>query len=169
MSKFLKEFEFEKTPQEITYFDNDPLELHNEFMFLHNKSKFRKELTRLQNLIKSYTKAPLMVTSIRDAFLKKEYTEKYLIVLLTTSQYVKEVNTIIEAYSGIDFNPGCVFLEANSKYMLLLTRDMEGLILGVNIMELILKQILENYLNEKRFDEYITIRPFKLIDCSESS
>jgi len=161
----LKEFEFDKSPKNITYFDNEPLKLNNEFIFFLNKSKFRKELTRLQNLIKSYIKTPLIVSGIRDTYLKKQYTEKYLIVLFTTSENVKEINAIIEAHSDIELSPGCVFLETNSEYLLLLTRNMEGLILGVNIMELILKQILEDYLNQKKFDEYITIRPFKLIDC----
>ncbi len=162
---FLKEFEFDKFPKNITYFDNEALKLNNEFLFFHNKSKFRKELTRLQNLIKSYTNTPLIASGIQDAYLKKQYTEKYLIVLFTTSENVKEINTIMEVHSDIELNPGCVFLETNSEYLLLLARDMEGLILGVNIMELILKQILEDYLNQKKFDEYITIRPFKLIDC----
>lgn len=162
---FLKEFEFDKSPKNITYFDNEPLKLNNEFIFFLNKSKFRKELTRIQNLIKYYIKTPLIVTGIRDTYLKKQYTEKYLLVLFTTSEVVKETNTIIEAHSDIELNLGCVFLETNSEYLLLLTRNMEGLILGVNIMELILKQILEDYLNQKKFDEYITIRPFKLIDC----
>ena len=61
MSTFLKEFKFEKTPSKITYLDEEPLKLSNEYIFFHNKSKFRKELNRLQYLIKSYTKYPFML------------------------------------------------------------------------------------------------------------
>ncbi|MFX0156245.1 MAG: hypothetical protein ACFE9Q_17115, partial [Candidatus Hodarchaeota archaeon] len=69
MSSFLKEFKFEKSPLKITYLDKEPLKLTNEFIFFHNKSKFRKELNRLQYLIKSYTKVPLHAAGIRDSYL----------------------------------------------------------------------------------------------------
>ncbi len=49
--------------------------------------------------------------------------------------------------------------------MLLLSKDMDGLISGVATMESILKQILEDYMNQQKFDDYIKIRPFELINC----
>ena len=164
MSNFLKEFEFEKPPKKITYFDTDTLKLSNDFQFLHNKSKFRKELTRLQNLVKSYTNSPLMVSAFRDSYIKEEYTEKYLIVLFTTPDCIEETNKIIEGYTDIEFSTGCFILETKAKYMLLLTRDMKGLISGVNMMESILNQILEDYMIRKQYNEYIMIRPFKITD-----
>ena len=127
MSNYLKEFTFERPPKKITYFDTEPLSINSEFTFFHNKTKFRKELTRLQNLFKSYTKSPLMASAIRDTYLKEEYTEKYLIVLFTTPDNIEETNRIIEIHTDIEFNPGCFFLETTSKYMLLLARDMGGL------------------------------------------
>ena len=167
MSKYLNEFEFERLPKKITYSDKDPLILSNELTFYHNKNKFRKELTRLQNLFKTYTKTPLLATAIRDTFLKEEYTEELLIVMFSTSENLKEINQIIEAQSELKLNQGCFYLGATSKYMLLLARDMEGLKLGVDSMESILNQILENFMNQKIFDDYIMIRPFEIYDCKE--
>jgi len=167
MSNYLKEFNFERPPKKITYFDTEPLSLNSEFTFFHNKTKFRKELTRLQNLFKSYTKSPLMASAIRDTYLKEEYTEKYLIVLFTTSEYIEETNKIIDSHNEMEFNPGCFFLEATSKYILLLTRDMDGLTSGVDMMESILNQILEDYMIQKRYNEYIMICPFQITDCTQ--
>ena len=167
MLNYLKEFNFERPPEKITYFDKEPLSLNSEFTFFHNKSRFRKELTRLQNLFKSYTKAPLMASSIRDTYLKEEYTEKYFIVLFTTLDNIGEINKIIDDHNEIEFNPGCFFLETTSKYLLLLARDMEGITSGINMMESILNQVLEDYMIQKRFDEFIMIRPFKIIDCTQ--
>ena len=167
MSNYLKEFNFERLPKKITYFDTEPLSLSNEFTFFHNKTKFRRELTRLQNLFKSYTKSPLMASAIRDTYLKEEYTEKYFIVLFTTPDNIQEANKIVDNHNEIEFNPGCFFLETTSKYMLLLARDMEGLTSGVNMMESILNQILEDYMVPKRYNEYIMICPFQITDCTQ--
>ena len=167
MSNYLNEFNFERPPKKITYFDTEPLSLNSEFTFFHNKTKFRKELTRLQNLFKSYTKSPLMASAIRDTYLKEEYTEKYLIVLFTTSDNIEETNKIIDGHNEMEFNPGCFFLETTSKYILLLTRDMEGLTSGVDMMESILNQILEDYMIQKRYNEYIMICPFQITDCTQ--
>lgn len=168
MSAFIKQFKFEKSPLKITYFDKEPLNLSNEFIFFHNKSKFRKELTRLQYLIKSYTKTPLIASGIRDAFLKEEYSEKYLIVLFTTSEISKKTNEIIEAHSDLELKTGCFYLETNANFMLLLSKDMEGLISGVDTIETILKQILEEFIHQKKFDDYIKICSFELFDCIKS-
>jgi len=166
MSDFLKEFKFKKNPLKITYFDKGPLQLTNEFIFFHNKSKFRKELTQLQNLIKSYTKTPLQAAGIRDTYIKKAYTDEYLIILFTTNDIVKETNNIIKNLYNLEISSGCFYLETTSKYMLLLTKDMDGLILGIDTMEEVLKQTMEDYFFQKNFDEYIKIRPFKLINCA---
>lgn len=166
MSDFLKEFKFEKKPLKITYFDEEPLQLTNEFIFFHNKSKFRKELTQLQYLFKSYTKTTLHAAGIRDSYIEKAYTDEYLIILFTTNDIVKKTNQIIKNLYNLEISSGCFYLETTSNYMLLLTKDMDGLILGIGTMEEILKQIMENYLNQKKFDEYLKVRPFKLISCT---
>ena len=165
MSNFLSKFEFDKPPLEITYFDKEPLKLNSEFMFFHNKSKFRKELNRLQYLIKSYTKVALHAAGIRDSYLKEEFSEDYLIVLFTLPEIVKKANEIIEPKLSIEINPGCFYLESNTDFILLLSRDMEGLIFGIDTLESILKQVLEDYTNQKRFDDYIKVQPFKLFNC----
>ncbi|MFX1312897.1 MAG: hypothetical protein ACFFHD_09820 [Promethearchaeota archaeon] len=165
MSHLLKEFRFEKPPKNITYFDKEPLKLTNEFVFFHNKNKFRKELNSLQYLFKSYTRIALNASGIRDSYLKEEISNKYLIVLFTTPNIVKNSDQIIENYADQEFNSGCFHLETTTNYLLLLTKDMDGLISGINILEEILTQILENYFNLQKFDEYIKICPFKLISC----
>lgn len=165
MSDLLKEFKFEKAPRKIAYFDKEPLKLSNELIFFHNKSKFRKYLTQLQYLIKSYTNVPLQAAGIRDSYLKEEFSEKFLIVLLSTLETIKKTNEIIKPHFEMELNNDCFYLEVDTNYMLLLSRDMEGLTLGVNTMEIILKQIMEDYMNQKQFDDYIKICSFKLSDC----
>lgn len=169
MSEYIKEYKFENPPNEIMYYNDKPLELNNKFGFYHNKSKFRKELNRLQYLFQNYLKIPLVAAGIRDSYLKEEYTEEYLIVLFTTDEIVKKTNQIIEAHLDKAILRGCFYLENNSKYMLLLTKDIEGLISGINTIEEIFVQTFEHYFNQKKFDEYIKIRPFKLVTCSKSS
>ncbi|MFX1377945.1 MAG: hypothetical protein ACFFA4_02530 [Promethearchaeota archaeon] len=169
MSTFLKEFKFEKSPRKITYIEEEPLKLSNEFVFFHNKSKFRNEITRLQYLIKSYTKIALQAAGIRDSYLKKEYFDNFLIVLFTTQEIVKKTNEIIEEFSEKELNPGCYSLKVTSDFMLLISRDMEGLTFGINAMEVILRQVLDDYLNQNRFDDYIKICPFILLNCRSSS
>ena len=46
--------------------------------------------------------------------------------------------------------------------MLLITKDLDGLHLGTNVMEEILTQVLEDYFNKKNFDEFIKITQFKI-------
>jgi len=166
MSIYLKEFEFENPPKQISYLDKEPLKLTNEFLFFHNKSKFRNLITQLQLLIKSYTNAPLHAAGIRDSYLKEEYSENFLIILFTNSKTVKSANSFLEAYSDIKIKPGCFYLETTSSYMLLLSSEMNGLTLGIEIMKEILKQVLNDYMNQKKFDDYIKIRPFRLSNCS---
>ncbi len=165
MSDYIKEFEFEKEPKEITYIEGEPLKLNKEFVFFHNKNLFRKELTRLQYLFKSYTNIPLIASGIRDSYLKDEFSQKNLIVIFTTNEVIKETNQIIKNNSNVEINSNCFFLEATSTYMLLLAKDLKGLILGLDTMELVIKQVMDEYFNQKKFDEYIKIRPFKLYNC----
>lgn len=169
MSDYIKEFEFEKEPKEITYIEGEPLKLNKEFVFFHNKNLFRKELTRLQYLFKSFTNIPLIASGIRDTYLKDEFSQKYLIVIFTTNEVIKETNQIIKNNSNVEINSNCFFLKTTSTYMLLLAKDLKGLILGLDTIEDILKQVMEDYLNKKNFDDYIKIRSFKLLDCITSS
>ncbi len=168
MSTFLKEFKFKKSPSKITYFDEEPLKLSNEFIFFHNKSKFRKELTRLQYLFKKFTKIPLHAAGIRDSYLKEEYSENLLIVLFTTSEKIRKSNEFFESISDKTLDPGCFYLETKSDFMLLVSRDIEGLKYGIDTMETILKQVLEDYINQQKFDDYIQVCPFQLNHCGNS-
>ncbi|MFX1314573.1 MAG: hypothetical protein ACFE9T_01825 [Promethearchaeota archaeon] len=165
MTDYIKKFEFEKHPKEITYIEGKPLKLNKEFVFFHNKSLFRKELTRLQYLFKSYTNIALLATGIRDSYLKEEYSEKYLIVLFTTNEIIKDCNKIIELHSKVEIEKDCFFLVTTSTYLLLIAKEMEGLVLGVNILEDILTQVMDDYFTKKNFEEYIQIRPFKILNC----
>ena len=165
MTDYIKKFEFKETPKEITYIEESPLELNEDFVFYHNKSKVRKELTPLQYLIKSFTKNPLLALGIQDSFLKKEFTDKYLIILFTASENVKNTNKIIAEYTDIEINQGCFYLVTTSDYMLLLTKDLDGLKSGKKIMEEILNQVLEDYFTKKNFDDFIKIRQFRIYSC----
>jgi hypothetical protein len=116
-------------------------------------------------MFKSYTTNPLLALGIRDSLLTKELTEQYLIVLFTTSKIVENTNSIISGYTHIEFDSGCYYLETNSEFMLLLTKDLDGLHSGNNLMEEILTQVLEDYFNRKNFDEYIKVPQFKIKSC----
>ncbi|KKL79856.1 hypothetical protein LCGC14_2010620 [marine sediment metagenome] len=164
MTNYIKNFEFEKPPKKITYSDEEPLKLTEDFVFFHNKSKIRKGLNRLQYLFKSYTKNPLLALGIQDSLLKKELTEKFLIILFTTPEVVEGTNSIIEENSDITLAEGTYSLVVNSKFLLLLTKDLKGINSGINTIEEILKQVLEDYFNKKNFEEFIKICPFKLFN-----
>ena len=162
MPNHLKEFIFKNPPKSITYIEGEPLKLTEKFVFFHNKTKIRKNLTQLQNLFKSYMKNPLLASGIRDSYLVEEYTEEYLIVLFTTPEIIKNSNEILASYSDIEFTQGNFFLITTPDYMMLLAEDMNGINPGVEIMKEILNQVLEDYFNKKKFEDYIKIRQFKL-------
>ncbi len=165
MSKNIKKYVFKSKPKEITYIDGEPLKLSKDFSFFHNKIKFRKELTRLQNLFKDLAKIALQASGIRDSYLKEEYSENFLLVIFTTSQIIRQADLILEPHKNLELSPGCFYLESNSESMLLLAKDMEGLSFGVDTMEEIFSQTFEIYFEQKNFDEYLKIRPFKLLNC----
>ncbi len=162
MSNYLKEFEFKSSPKSLTYLDGEPLKLTEKFDFFHNKNKLRKGLNQLQYLFKSYINNPLLASGIRDSYLSEEYTEKYLIVLFTTPEIVQNSNEILTIYSDIKFSQGNFVLVSTQDYILLLAEDMEGINLGVEILEEILNQVLEDYFNKKNFEDFIKIRQFRL-------
>ncbi|HDZ18657.1 MAG TPA: hypothetical protein ENI29_11640 [bacterium] len=164
MTDYIKNFEFDIPPKKIVYLDEEPLKLTEDFVFYHNKSKIRKGLNRLQYLFKSYTKNPLLALGIQDSLLKKEFTEKFLIILFTTPQIIEGTNRIIEKNSNINLTEGAYYLTTTSKFLLLLTRDLKGINSGINTIEEILKQILEDYFNKKNFEEFIKIRQFRLFN-----
>lgn len=165
MSKFLEKYEFSKKPKKLNYKDEEPLRLNNEFNFFHNKNKFRKELNRLQYLFKNYTGNTLVASGIRDSYLKEEYTEKYLLILFTTNEIVKNTNDIMEKHSDLNLLNGCFYIESSSDYILLLSQDMDGLTAGVDTLEEILSQTFEDYIQQKEFNDYVKIRSFELFNC----
>ncbi|MFX1343734.1 MAG: hypothetical protein ACFFBC_08150 [Promethearchaeota archaeon] len=162
MSNYLKEFEFKSPPKNLTYLDGEPLKLTEKFDFFHNKNKIRKGLNQLQYLFKSYINNPLVASGIRDSYLSEKYTEEYLIVLFTTPELVKKANKILASYSNIKFTQGNFFLITTSDYMMLLAKDMKGINSGIEIMEKILNQVLEDYFNKKNFEDFIKIRQFRV-------
>lgn len=165
MSKNIKKYVFKSKPKEIIYIDGEPLKLSKEFIFFHNKIKFRKELTRLQNFFKDFAKIALQASGIRDSYLKEEYSNNFLLVIFTTNQIIKQADLILEPHKNLELSPGCFYLESNSESMLLLAKDMEGLSFGVDTMEEIFSQTFEIYFEQKNFDDYLKIRPFKLLNC----
>jgi hypothetical protein len=168
MPLYLEKFEFRKKPDELTYVDGEPLKLNSEFNFFHNKNKFRKELNRLQYVFKKFTGNPLVASGIRDTYLKEEYTEDNLLVLFTDNQIIKNTNNILQKYLKRAISVGCYFITASSEYILLVAKDIEGLTLGVDLLEELFTQIFEHYMEQKKFDEYVTIRQFNASGCSKT-
>ena len=82
---------------------------------------------------------------------------------------MKETNQVIEAHSDVEIHSNCFYLESSTKYMLLLAKDMDGLISGIDTMEEIFTQTFEDYFSRKKFDEYIKVCPFKMTSCTKSS
>jgi len=115
MTDYIKKLEFKETPKEITYIEDKPLELNEDFVFFHNKSKVRKDLTPIQHLFKSYTTNPLLALGIRDSFLKKELTEQYLIILFNTSESIKNTDNIIARYNDIEINQIYIYIKKKQK------------------------------------------------------
>ena len=62
---------------------------------------------------------------------------------------------------------GCFYIESTSNYMLLLAKDMEGLILGVDTMEDILTQTFKLYFEQNNLEDYVKIKPVILFHCIE--
>ena len=165
MSPLLSEFSFKKPPKSISYKEGVPMKLSNELSFFHNKNRFRKELTRLQLLLKNYINQTLPASGIRDTYLKEAYTEHYLIVILTDNETIKNADKIVKVSENITIKPECFYIESKDNYLLLLTKDMAGLISGIDYLEDIFTQILEDYIKQKNFEEYIQIRQFVLSNC----
>ena len=167
MSKNIRDYEFRSKPKEITYLDDAPLKLDKNFSFFHNKNKFRKELTQLQLIFNDYTKISLPASGIRDSYLKEEYSEKFFIVIFTTNQVIKGANQMIDPYKDTNIKSGCFYLESTPNYMILLAKNMEGLISGIATLVDIFTQTFEIYFKQNIRDDYIKIKPFKLFSCDE--
>jgi hypothetical protein len=167
MSTNLKEYVFKLKPIEITYLDNDPLKLNKDFIFFHNKIKFRNEITQLQNIVQENTKIALQSSGIRDSYLKEEFSESYYIIIFATHEVVRKSNEIIEPHSNLELKTGCYYLESASEYILLLAKDLSGLKSGVSTMEDIFYQTFEDYFAQKNLDDYVKIRSFKLFNCTK--
>ncbi|MFW9780875.1 MAG: hypothetical protein ACFFFB_01175 [Candidatus Heimdallarchaeota archaeon] len=165
MYQYRQKFEFKRPPRNISYPDGNPLILSNEFSFFHNKNKFRKELNRLQFLFKDYTDNPLTAAGIRDSYLKEEFSEEFFIILFTTNEIVRKTNQIVEKFIKTEYVPGCFYLESTSDYILLITKDMDGLIYGIDILEEIFTQTFEDYLKQGAFEDYVKVRPFLIHNC----
>ncbi|NVM16565.1 MAG: hypothetical protein HWN80_02535 [Candidatus Lokiarchaeota archaeon] len=167
MSKNIRDYEFRSNPKEITYLDDEPLKLDKDFVFFHNKIKFRKELTRLQLLFKEFTNYSLLASGIRDSYLKEEYSEKFFIVIFTSNQIIKDANQMIDPHKDTNFKPGCFYLESTPNYLLLLAKDMEGLTSGIDTLDDIFTQTFELYIEQNDLEDYIKIKRFKLFNCTE--
>lgn len=153
---------------ELNYIDGEPLKLNNEFNFFHNKNKFRKELNRLQSVFKDFTGNPLVASGIRDTYIKEEFTENNLLVIFTDNLVIKKTNTILDANLDREINPGCFLMHASSEYLLLIAKDMDGLLLGIDFLEELFKQVFEHYMEQKKFDEFVKIRQFNALGCSNA-
>jgi len=161
----LREYNFKKNPKEMSYSDETPFKLDQDLIFYHNKNIFRKYLVKLQNLFKTYTKNPLIASGIRDSYLDEVYFENYLIVLFMRGELIEQCNDIVKKHVEKNIDPKCFYLITTSEYMLLLSKDMDGLVSGISVMEDIFNQTFENYFKQEKFEEFIQIRQFELFYC----
>lgn len=162
MSNYITNFTFKTPPKSLKYIEGEPLKLTERFDFFHNKNRIRKALNVLQYLFKSYTKTPLLASGIRDSYLSEEFTEEYLIVLFTTPDIIKKTNDIIKKYCNIEFTEGKFYLVSTQNYILILSKDIEAINTGIEYMEEIFRQILEDYFTKKNFEDFIKVRQFSL-------
>lgn len=161
----LKKYDFKKSPREIEYFDDVPFKLDQDLIFYHNKNTFRKDLVNLQNIFKSYTKNPLIASGIRNSYLDEEYFEHYLLVFLARGELIEECNDIIKKHADKKIDHKCFYLITASEYMLLLCKDMDGLLSGIKMMEDIFTQTFEDYFQQAQFEDFIQVRQFKMYGC----
>ena len=164
MSTYLDKYEFEKPPKEIKYYDDEPLKLNDEFQFFHNKNKFRKEINEVQYLFREYVNLALHAAGIRDSYLREEYTRNNLVLIFTTPEVIHKADQIFETHNKIVEN-GCFYIRSTSEYTFLKATDMKGMKAGIEIFYDLLKQTLDDYFNQKKFDDYIKIRPFEIYSC----
>jgi len=160
MVSYLEEFELSQV--KVSYNEGKPLELNNDFNFFHNKNKFRKELNKLQYLFRNYTGDSLVASGIRDSYLKEEISEEFLIVFFATNDTVKNANEFIEPKKDLVFEAGHYYLESTTNYILLLSKDMIGLVAGIDTLESIFTQVFEHYLKINNPEDYVKIRPFEI-------
>ena len=162
MTNHLKEFELNNDSTKVSYKEGEPLELNNDFNFFHNKNKFRKELNELQYLFKDYTGDSLVASGIRDSYLEEEISENFLIIFFATNDTVRNATKFIEPKINLTFEVGYYYLESTPNYILLLSKDMAGLITGINTLKIIFTQAFEHYLKVNNPEEYVKIRPFEI-------
>ena len=164
---YLTKFTFTKNLVELNYIDGEPLKLNNEFNFFHNKNKFRKALNPLQYTFKKFTGNSMVASGIRDTYIKAEYTENNLLIIFTDNQVIKKTNSILDASLKQEIKAGCFYMTVSSEYLVLIAKDMDGLLLGIDIMEELFIQVFEHYMEQKKFDEFVKIRQFNALGCSK--
>ncbi len=160
MTNYLEEFELNQV--KVSYNEGRPLELNNDFNFFHNKNKFRKELNKLQYLFRNYTGDSLVASGIRDSYLKEEISEEFLIIFFATNDTVKNANEFIEPKKNLVLEAGHYYLESTTNYILLLSKDMIGLVAGIDTLNSIFTQVFEHYLKANTPEDYVKIRPFEI-------
>ncbi len=165
MSENFKSFKFEKPPKKLTYTEKESFKLTKDLQFYHNKSKIKNLLSPLQDLFKIHVGAPLMVTAIRDSYLDAGFSEKYLTVLFSTFEFAQKANDIVEPLNNINIETSCYHIEIDTNYLILLAKDTKGISSGCKMLEDLIKQSFDDYFENKKFDQYITMPTMKLYNC----
>ncbi len=161
----MNQFKLDNENINVEFHSGDSLKITSEFKFYHNKLKFRKEINTLQFLFKKYLDNPLQATGIRDSYLDEEYSNTFLILIFSTYENIKNLNIFMKKYKELEIDHSCFFTESNSEYIILLSKDIEGIKEGIHILEDIFNQILTKYFENRNFNEYIQIFPFKINNC----
>ena len=83
--------------------------------------------------------------------------------MFTDNETIKRTNEILESISQLKINKNNFYLETTTEYMLLLAEDIDGLNYGIDTMKEIFTQTFDNYLSNKQFEDFVKIRPFKIL------
>lgn len=157
-------YEFPKKLKSLKYHENQSFALHKNLILLHNKSRIRKLITDLQILFKERVGIPLDATAIRDNYLKKKYSDKYLILLCAELEKEKELDIIIEKYENIQLKSGAYEIEVTIEFTLLKAIDFKGFERGINTLKIILEQTFSNYFKDNEFEKYVQIPSLSILD-----
>ena len=113
---------------------------------------------------REYVNLALHASGIRDTYLREEYTKNNLLLIFTTPEVIHKADQIFETHNKIVEN-GCFYIRSTSEYTFLKATDMKGMKAGIEIFYDLLKQTLDDYFNQKKFDDFIKIRPFEIYSC----
>jgi hypothetical protein len=157
-------YKFPIKPKFVEYHENESFKLHKDLNLFHNKVRIRKPITNMQNLFKDRLGIPLDAPAIRDSYLMKEFSNKYLILLCSELEQEKKLNKIIEKYEKNQLKNNGYEIEITKDFILLKALNLKGFELGINTLTEIFEQTFSKYFEIKDYDQYIQIPSLSILD-----